>query len=337
MAAQDLDTLFRKKVSEHYRTELMSIQNQLGNMRDKTPAIENIRKGNQNKIKGLYTVNSENHQFTDSFRTLIIQQFFKIHNEFDNNQVSHFFQEELPKLKLLGKKNSGYNLGLDPRPKFDQQFIHGCTQEEILELISKAFVFKVIEIYIFQFLQQDYTSSERNDKLEILMNNKLGSLKDYDDEEKIINSDFPDFKKMWAGIFKITQGIKPNDGPSYRSNKKMRFILPVANENLDTFLDKLFALLRDENLIDIEIQDFKLHFTSQNFNWMKWKGDDIELVFLIKNLDIKNKNIHKDTCYHFRNIDGNPFKSKNLASLKDQLSGTYPRIENIIHKLKKKP
>jgi hypothetical protein len=364
-AVQDVDILFRKKVIEYYSIELLTIKNQLGNLRDKTPILEDIRKENKNKIKDLYTVTYKNNQFEDSFRSLVIRQFLTIYNKVINNPVAVFMQDELSKLKLIGIKNSGQIIGFNNSLIYDLNFVQNSSYEDIIELIAKAFVFKMIETYLFLHLYQEYKISERKDELQNLNEHKLGSIKDYEEEEKIINTDFKDFRTKFQQIFSnkklitddktdrniyhsqsieitlsdqvIEQQISKiqNKRKSEQSYNKQRIQLPNSITLVNSYIKKLHNLLEKQSLIDIEFEEFKLHFTSESYKPIFWYGDVTELVFLIKELGISNKSIHALTCDHFLNKDGDLFDTKSLASTKIKMKNEYPRIDRILSELKK--
>jgi len=333
MAIKDSDKVFQNKVQEYYTLELVSIQKQLGNLRDKTIVLEQIRKENLYRISELYTVSSGNHHYKDLYRSLLIDRFFIIYHKFANNPVAAFLHEELPKLKLVVGKNSGQTLGLDNKPAIDLQFFQRSTNEDILELITKAFVFKAIEIFLFQHLHREYANSGRKEKLQHLMEHRLGSVHDYLEEEDIINKDFKD----WKAKFQQALTDKPltmeekTDKKSYHSQALK---LPFLENLFHEYLKILYKGLMDGKYIAVNEKSFLKHFTGTDFEKITWNRNLADLAYLFKVLGITGQFCNKLMEDHFLDKDGKEIKTSSIASTKTKQPESYPDIDKIISKIK---
>ncbi|WP_417800244.1 hypothetical protein [Tenacibaculum sp.] len=109
--------------------------------------------------------------------------------------------------------------------------------------------------------------------------------------------------------------------PKRTKNPNTQFLLN-KNFDKDSLIKLLHKHLLNNELINIDLDEFSLHFTNAWECKILWKGTEKQIANLI-NLLIENKYLrpkcnqfkYKIICSHFINKNGNPFKEKQLSKV----------------------
>lgn len=101
-----------------------------------------------------------------------------------------------------------------------------------------------------------------------------------------------------------------------------------SNESKSSIINNLYHLLSDKGYIEIEINEFNLHFkdSSDSLHKIKWLGTEVQLVGLFNKLIEKKViprfyqfNYLKLITYHFVNKNGKAFNEKQLSVSRSKL------------------
>ncbi len=101
-------------------------------------------------------------------------------------------------------------------------------------------------------------------------------------------------------------------------------------------INVLYNKLYQENLINIEKEDFILHFFENvKSKKMQWLGSEAEFVHLFSKLKLVNDNLYISLVNHFVNNKGNSFNNKQLSVTFTKLLDSYNIIDNILSDINK--
>lgn len=129
---------------------------------------------------------------------------------------------------------------------------------------------------------------------------------------------------------------KPFNEESLRIRRKSRFLLSSKIEK-EKFINILYMKLKENQLINIDENEFAKHFTTNWDNKILWLGTELQLsnliYLLIKDgyLDSETETFrHKLTSTHFLNKKGNEFKEKQLGAVFSEKKETIAKDDVII-------
>lgn len=127
---------------------------------------------------------------------------------------------------------------------------------------------------------------------------------------------------------------------SVRNKRVVTFLISDGiDKNL--FISAFYNLLFDNKLIDINQDDFNLHF-NDDWNKIKWLGTEIQITNLISSLIDKkfldpetNNSKYKLISAHFINKNGKPFNEKQLGSVYSEKKEFIPNDDIVLKIIKK--
>jgi hypothetical protein len=135
---------------------------------------------------------------------------------------------------------------------------------------------------------------------------------------------------------------KESAKPSRIKQPKPQFII---NSNIESnnFIKALYDSLKSKKLINVNEEEFNLHFGNKWENKIQWFGTQLQITCLVSKL-IERNFLHIETSNykyklivsHFYNKSGKPFKAKQLGSIwsdKKEMLPIDDKIVNIIEEI----
>ncbi|MEN8122465.1 MAG: hypothetical protein ABFS35_19125 [Bacteroidota bacterium] len=326
------DEYFNKKVAEYFKYYTKEIPILLKKSRKKALAIEKIRDELIQQRNFLYKFSINGEILSDSFRNHVVERFKETYEEYLNEPVKVFIEQELPEIRKEDEEDYNRYTNTNSKPQYDIQFLKTVKQKEIIELLASSCVLSQLWYQISDFLCAYYKDDKTS--LNRILYSEFEIEPAFFKEQ--INLDFPDFRTSLNSIININKN-KLAGTNNKRKTTSEPFILKMSEKALTAYLTKLYKYLTLYDLIDLELQEFIKHFTSTDFQKIIWKGQTIELVYLIQELNVRNTSLHSTTSKHFLNAKGQELTRNSLAVTKSQMVNGYPRIDKIMGEMKRNP
>lgn len=258
-------------------------------------------------------------QSIDSFKHTIILKVSIVFSNGLKEPIEYLLETHYTEIIEEFKKTKENEIRLKENPSFDYVYFDNFSKKNAVEFSAKIKALEDFKDYLFNIDKEPFNVND-----------------DDSDNVEIVSPDVSETKQKLGTL----DSNLNNHGMPQADEKKKKNSKPVNRISLDyndneAAIKILYHWLHYYDYIEVSEDEFKKHFKNNKFyNKIRWKKEDIELLYLFWYVKTVDKKPYKIIFTHFQNQYNESFNEDSFYSMTNQFA-EYENIDEILLKLRK--